>query len=341
MRYHAALDNPTHTLVGLMMSRAGLNRLTPGASLLMMLAANAPDIDAVSWIGGSLAHLRYHRGYTHAWLFVPLIAILPVLLTRLFYRKDFRWGMAYLASVLGVSSHLLLDWTNAYGIRTLLPLSSEWLALNITFVVDPWIWAVLTLAVGGPFISSLVGSEIGARRNPYPGTGWAIFALLFVVLYDTGRYLAHERAMEILNARIYNGETPKRVGAFPEMANPLRWTAVVELPGSYWISEVDLLREFDPTAGRTFYKPAPGPALEAARATEPFRIFADFNQWPLWRMTPMPSPEGATRVQLYDLRFGDPVAPGFTADALVLPGGRVEDAEFRFGGVKLGSRGNP
>ncbi len=339
MRYHAALDNPTHTLVGLMLSRAGLNRLTPGASLLMMLAANGPDIDTISWIGGSLAHLRYHRGFTHSWFFVPLVAILPVLITRLFYKKDFHWGWAYFASIIGVASHILLDWTNAYGIRALLPMSSEWLALNITFVIDPWIWAVLTLAVGAPYISSLVSSEIGAKTTP--GQGWAIFALLFIVAYNSGRYVAHERAIEVLNARIYNGETPRRVGAFPEMANPLRWTAVVELPGSYWVSSVDLMQEFDPTAGRIFYKPQLTPEIEAAKATEPFRVFTDFSQWQLWRVTPMPSPEGSTRVQLFDLRFGNPVAPGFVADARVLQGNRVEDAEFRFGGIKLGARGTP
>jgi inner membrane protein len=322
-----------------MLSRAGLNRLSPRPTLLMVLAANAPDVDAVSWLGGSIGHLQYHRGYTHTWMFLPLVAMLPVLIIRLLVRKSdppFVWWKAYLASLVGVASHILLDWTNSYGIRTLLPFSSEWLSLNTTFVVDPWIWAVLTLAVGAPFISSLVSSEIGGRKTT--GKGWAIFALLFIVLYDTGRYLAHSRAVEILNARIYNGETPRRVGAFPEFANPLRWNAVVELPGSYWVSSVNLLEEFDPTAGRIFFKPPLTPELEAARNTQPFRVFQDFNQWQLWRTTPMPSPEGSVKVQLFDLRFGDPVQPGFVAEALVLTGQRVEDAEFRFGGVRIGSR---
>ncbi len=338
MRYYAALDNPTHALVGLMLSRAGLNRLSPRASLLMILAANAPDIDAISWLGGSASHLHYHRGYTHAWVFVPLIAILPVLITYFFRGKaqPFIWWKAYLASIAGVVSHLLLDWTNSYGIRTMLPFSSDWVSLNTTFVVDPWIWGVLALAIGAPFISSLVSGEIGAKKSS--GQGWAIFALVFILLYDGGRYVAHDRAIEILNTRIYNGETPRRVGAFPEFANPMRWTAVVELPNSYWLSSVNLMQEFDPGAGRTFFKAPFTPELEAARKTTPFQIFAQFNQWQLWRVVPMPSPEGAVKVQLFDLRFGDPVEPGFIAEADVLPGQRVEGAEFRFSSPKLQSR---
>jgi len=318
-----------------MLSRVGLNRLTPRADMLLILAANAPDVDAIAWIGGATSHLHYHRWYTHSVMLVPLIAILPVLIHRLFVRQSYPWLYAYLLSLIGVVSHILLDMTNSYGVRALLPLHSDWLSFNTTFVVDPWIWAVLTLAVGGPFISSLVSSEIGAKKST--GQGWAIFALLFIVLYDAGRYVAHDRAMRILNSRIYNGETPKRVGAFPQFANPLRWSAVVELPGSYWVSSVNLLEEFDPSAGRVFFKSPFTPEVEAARATQPFRVFADFNQWQLWRTTPMPQPEGSQLVQLFDLRFGNPVAPGFVAEANVVPGKRVEGAEFRFGQFRVTS----
>jgi inner membrane protein len=338
VRYHAALDNATHALVGLMLSRAGLNRFAPRASLLMILAADAPDMDGVAWLFGSESQLQHHRGYTHAWLFLPLVAVLPVLVTWFFRNKDqpFIWWKAYVASTIGVASHILLDLTNAYGTRTMLPFSTQWYAWSTTFIVDPWIWGVLALAIGAPFISSLVSGEIGARKSS--GQGWAIFALLFIVVYNAGRSLAHDRAIEILNTRIYNGETPRRVGAFPEFANPMRWNAVVELPNSYWVSSVNLLEEFDPGAGRTFFKSPLTPEIEAARKSKPFQVFMDFSEWQLWRAIPMPSPEGAVRVQLLDLRFGDPVEPGFIAEATVLLGPRVEASEFRFSTPKLQSR---
>ena len=57
------------------------------------------------------------------------------------------WKMAFLVSLVGVASHLVLDLTNVYGIRLLLPFSARWLRLDITSVVDPWIWAALLLSV--------------------------------------------------------------------------------------------------------------------------------------------------------------------------------------------------
>ena len=39
------MDNITHSLTGLMLSRAGLNRISPEATWVLLLAANAPDID--------------------------------------------------------------------------------------------------------------------------------------------------------------------------------------------------------------------------------------------------------------------------------------------------------
>ena len=69
----------------------------------------------------------------------------------------FRW--------LGVLSHLVLDWTNVYGIRLLLPFSSRWLRLDQTDVVDPWILAILLLAVAAPALARMVSAEIGSKKT--------------------------------------------------------------------------------------------------------------------------------------------------------------------------------
>jgi hypothetical protein len=44
--------------------------------------------------------------------------------------------------------------------------------------------------------------------------------------------------------------------------------------------------------------------------------------------------EGGKVVELFDLRFGTPTAPGFQATALVDPHLRVIDATFRFGALR-------
>ena len=73
-----------------------------------------------------------------------LMALIPMLLFRS------RSWQAYMACFAGVLSHLLLDWTNTYGIRMLLPFSSRWLHLDITDVVDPWILLALLVAPSAP-----------------------------------------------------------------------------------------------------------------------------------------------------------------------------------------------
>src|ERR1700688_2533451 len=120
------MDNVTHTLVGLMLARVGLEKTTPRGAGMMMLAANAPDIDAVVWFSGTLRYLEFHRSYAHSLAFMPLMALLPMLLVR----ARFSW-QSYLASMAGVLSHLLLDWTNSYGILLGLPFSAHHFRLDI------------------------------------------------------------------------------------------------------------------------------------------------------------------------------------------------------------------
>ena len=88
-----------------------------------------------------------------------------MLLVRLFARRPLRWTGAYLISAIGVASHLALDSTNIYGVRLLLPFSARWFHLDITSVIDIWIWAMILLALAAPLISRLVSSEIGAKTQ--------------------------------------------------------------------------------------------------------------------------------------------------------------------------------
>src|SRR5437870_2421448 len=117
-----------------------------------MVAANAPDIDVLTSLRGSTVYLHYHRGITHGLVMIPLIALLPVALVRLVSGRPLEWKKAWLVSMAGVASHPLLDWTNIYGVRLLLPFSGSWLRLDLLSVVDPWIWAVLLLAALVPAV---------------------------------------------------------------------------------------------------------------------------------------------------------------------------------------------
>jgi inner membrane protein len=321
------MDNVTHTLTGLMLARAGLGSGTRSSSVMLMLAASAPDIDAVSWFGGTLTYLEYHRHITHSLAAAPVVAALPMLIVAAFARGVLSWR-SYFGCLLVVLSHLLLDWTNVYGIRLLLPFSSDWLRLDITDVVDPWILGILILALAAPGLVKLVNDEIGSRRSAAPKRAWAVFALLAFAAYDGGRWVAHVRAEAILGSHLYGGALPLRIAALPVRINPLRWRGVIEGEGFVYEVPVDLSRDFDPGAGRVDYPAEASPAIDAARKTRPFEVFGRFDQLPFWRVRPLVD---VTRVELIDMRFGPLAEPGFVAYALVEPDGVVRESRFAFG----------
>jgi inner membrane protein len=318
------MDNLTHSLTGLMLSRAGLNRWYPRATLLLVIAANVPDIDFVAITRGPLYYFEQHRGITHSIAAAPVMALLPVLVVCAIGRTMRGWAVAWALSLIGVASHLLLDWTNTYGIRLLFPFSSQWFHLDLVNLFDLLVWAVLLLGWLGPMMGKLVSGEIGAQAGT--GRGMAIFALSFFLVYDFGRFLSHQRAIEVLNSRVYRDGPPIRTAAFPAAAgvSPLEWQGWIERPEFVMRFTVNVMKEFDPTAGKIIFKPAPSPALEAARQAAPVAVFLRFAQYPLWSATPLDNPEGANDVEVRDWRFP------FGAQALVDSSNRVISSSFHY-----------
>jgi inner membrane protein len=171
------MDNLTHTLVGLAAAKAGLERASPYATAVCLVAANAPDADILAAAGGGWFYLQHHRGITHSVVGTLALALFVPLLFYAAERLLARWrGFApkirlrglVLASVAAGATHPLLDWTNNYGLRPFLPWSGKWYYGDLVFILDPWLW----LALGGACFL--------ATARP----GWRVYAwgLLAVVL---------------------------------------------------------------------------------------------------------------------------------------------------------------
>lgn len=147
------MDNLTHSLVGLAAAKSGLERLSPGATTLCILAANAPDADIVVLLfNDRWSFLQHHRGITHALVgTLALGLLLPVfyyagdwLIARIRNRpKQVRFSSLLVISLIVSATHPLLDWTNNYGIRFLLPWDPRWFYGDLVFIVDPFIWLML------------------------------------------------------------------------------------------------------------------------------------------------------------------------------------------------------
>jgi inner membrane protein len=331
------MDNLTHTLTAVAISQTGLNRKTRFATLTLVLAANAPDIDVLAGLKGSITYLKYHRGIAHSCLG---ITVLSIILWGLIYWMgskvkpkpglplNRRWLL--LAALLGTGSHLLLDFTNAYGVRPFLPFSARWYAWDIMPIFDPLLLALLIMGLAVPWLLRLVSEEVGARRpRLVPG---AIFCLGAMVALWGIRDLAHRRALSILDSHTYSGAAAQRLSALPVTLNPFTWTGVVETDTSFHVVRVNALDASGlPEEIGTFEKPQSSPALEAAMKTRSGKIFLDFARFP-WAQ--VEESEEGYQVSIRDLRFFHAAArsAGFALEVELDKNLGVRSEDFYFAG---------
>ncbi len=295
------------------MGRAGLNRHTALATVVLTLAAEAPDLDVLSRFGGPAFGFAHHRGFTHSFLGVPIDAAVVLgfvyLIWRLRGRKirnpnlPPRWGLLFCYACLAGLSHILLDFTNNYGVRPFWPFSEKWYSWDIVFIFEPIMFGLLLLGLIVPSFFSLIDSEIGARSRGR-GRVAAAVALVCVVLLWGLRDFEHRRAVNALAARTYQGAEPLRASAYPSLANPFRWYGVVETAAFFVLAPVNALGpDIDAEGDLTIrYKPEETPITLAAKKSYLGRVYLDWAQYPITETETLPPPGGYI-VNFQDLRF--------------------------------------
>jgi inner membrane protein len=149
------MDPIAHTFTGAALAAAGLRRATPLAPAALLIGANAPDIDGLSYFAGGFEAMAFRRGWTHG---VLALTLWPFVLTGALLlwdravrrRRDgavapARAGPLLALSALAVLTHPTLDWVNNYGLRWLMPFDGRWFYGDALVVIDPWVW----LGLGG------------------------------------------------------------------------------------------------------------------------------------------------------------------------------------------------
>jgi len=317
------MEPVTHILTGAVLSRAcGFNKRARYATLAMAIAAELPDMDIVHDIQGPLHYFQHHRGWTHSFLWLPAQALLTVGIVYLwhrFKRRDreregdppLRWLYLFGISLVALTSHILLDWTNNYGVRPFAPFNPRWYQGELVFIFEPLIFAALVLALILPPLFALTDSEIGARRTRFRGQGFAIAALVFIVALWGYRYTQHEKAVGIAQQQMYQGDAPVlRIGMNPYAGTPFEWYAVVETPAFYQTGTVNTrLGTMEFTPQEIFWKGATTPATQAADASPLGRVYLDWAKYPLVDdlgilvHSDTPELNGLRAVRFRDLRF--------------------------------------
>ncbi len=328
----------THVLTGVCLARTGPNRTTAYATLTMAIAAQLPDIDTVWSLRGPVEGFQHHRGMTHTFVGVPFEAAVLVAGVYAWHRWRSRrpsakalvvpprWGMLYLWALVALLSHLLLDFTNNYGLRPFFPFDRHWYAASIVFIFDPFIFLLLAGALVAPYLFALVGAEVGARRQTFRGQGLAIAALLGIVGWWGLRFVMHSDAVqqatkqsiaaptESAQAALPSSDdapapdaaalvylTPQRVLASPDILSPFRWSTVVDFGPVYQLAEVNTrLATYEPSDVLT-PKPLWDAAERAAAGSGIGRAYLDWSSMPF--VEEMPSAGGGSVIVFRDPRF--------------------------------------
>ena len=352
------MEPVTHFLTGACLGRAGFNRKTAYATLAAVLAAEAADLDIFWGFAGPVDELKHHRGITHTFWAVPVVAgvvVGAVALLHLWREKRRRRAATRRllnprhpsktqkrprrrprasrstgagstsppASPRSATSCSTGPTTTACvrssrSIRTGTPAAS--CSSPSRFSVG-----LFFLAFVIPWLLGLADREIGARRTQFRGQGWAIFALAGMLVLGCVRWAEHAQALAMLGNTNLASEPARRTAAEPYPVNPFRWHAILETPDFYQTAEINTWTDtIDSDSQRdVLYKPADTPAVEAAKRTPLGQVYLDWGTWAVVR------------------DVGQESAPGM--DPPKLPPNRtwttVEFTDLRFDYPFLGTRG--
>ncbi|MBA5639003.1 metal-dependent hydrolase [Duganella sp. LX20W] len=217
------MDNITHTVVGLGVGELLERSLPPEADtrlartrrrLLLTacaLASNFPDLDILlsGRLPDPLGYLLNHRGHTHTLLYalpqaLALAALLwlcwPAARALLRASRPARWGLAGSIAA-GLGLHLLLDYTNSYGLHPFYPFDGRWFYGDMVFIVEPLYW----IAFGAPLAMMLA-----TRRARVAALAVPVAALLF---FTAQGYLGAASCAALLGTGLLLGMVQHRAGA--------------------------------------------------------------------------------------------------------------------------------
>ena len=309
------MDLVTHGVASFALQRAFWPKARGLMVLVVLLAGILPDIDWFSSLFGPSAYLAWHRAPTHSLVAWPVLALLAVIVSLLIViplGAARRGGGAnalgkgdpqhpgaaprtqatpevkplfpfmLLASLCSMLLHLFMDLCQADGVALLWPFSSRRFALDLLPGFDLWLLILLASAILLPELFLLVGEEIGSRATRPRGRNGAISGLACAGAYLCLRFLVHGNAVASLESHTVAGETPRRVGAFPDSTSPFLWHGVVETQSTLNLRDVRSAGgEVTEASGvTTLHKPEPSPMLAAAQSSPAAIAFLKSARFP-------------------------------------------------------------
>jgi inner membrane protein len=283
------MEPVTHMLTGAVLARTGFHRRAAYATFAMVIAAEFPDIDTVWSLGGPVVGFEHHRGITHTFLALPVEAAIVTAGFYAVYRLRNRpetkapanWIWLYAGTLLALLSHILLDWTNNYGVRPFFPFNPHWYAGSFVFIFEPVLFTILLAGLVLPGLFSLINSEVGARKKRFVNPAWSFVTLLLVAALYVFRFDEHARALQLAAQNAPADAT--RFFASPHPTDPFTWSVVAETPALYQLATVNTRSGVAASSALTdtLYKPATSLPLLVAKRSDLGRVYLDWSMFPL------------------------------------------------------------
>lgn len=314
------MDPIAHTLTGAALAQTSLARGSDGgtiplATATLLIGANVPDVDVLTYLHGADFALEHRRGWTHgvvAMVVLPLVLTGAMLLWDRFVRRrggpgklPAPTGRILALSYLGVLTHPALDWLNTYGVRLLMPFDDRWFFGDAVFIVDPWMWLILGATV--------ILARRSRARTRIAAAGLALVAVYCLGMVAAAR-IARHHVTETLAARdvhlVGEGEGYRPGDAYRLMVGPVPVTPfrrqVVAVTGDgYWTGTLHWNGEFRLAPRAGLPRPEPSPRVDAAFEAPEARGFVT------WVRFPWIAEGNAESVHLLDARYRTRPTTGF------------------------------
>jgi inner membrane protein len=308
------VDPICHTLTGAALGFTGLEKRARFGRATLIIGANLPDLDAVTYLIDGMESLAIRRGVTHG---IPALMALPLLLAMVMKglaalstgppaKQDATFRQLWLLAAISMATHPVLDFLNNYGMRWLMPFVDRWVYGDTLYIIDPILWGIL---LTGVVLAAAIRSD-RPRWWRNPATIALTFAGVYILLNAGGTLLARRALFAALP-----DDPPQRLMASPVLLRPLQRRLVLEYPHEYRIGAIDLLpRMAVDIEPRRIPKGDPRDLLRAATTREG----AAFLQWARFPLSESEIVDGELVVRAMDARYAHEWQGGFGVISVTL-----------------------
>ncbi|WP_139492290.1 metal-dependent hydrolase [Brevibacillus dissolubilis] len=282
------MDTATHFAMGFGLAAlahldpvvASSPELAQAVMLGTVIGQQAPDLDGFTRLFGHAAYVRNHRGVSHS---VPAIFLWTFATFGLiqFLQPQDHWGHLIFWILLAVFLHVFVDLFNSYGTKGLSPFNRKWIAFDVIFIFDAFIFGMHMLG----FLLWMAGAEPGS-----------LFLMIYLIIaaYYVKRFRDHRRAKELIQSTLPVKGDCKLIPT----AAWHNWTFLIQSDTHWHVGE--LMNGNDPLILDTFVRKPENDLVKLSKTDKKVNSFLSFTSYAHVEVKEQPF---GYEVRWFDLRY--------------------------------------